>query len=50
MSHFEGKVVNRASREMLGRIPGVSQEKRPAFQRLLLPEYISNEILQYLIK
>ena len=30
-------------------IPGES-EKRPAFERLLLPEYISNYDLQYLIK
>ena len=29
-------------------IPGESK-KRPAFERLLLPEYISNDILQYLI-
>ena len=28
----------------------VSQKKRPAFERLLLPEYISNDILQYLIR
>ena len=28
----------------------VSQKKRPAFERLLLPEYISNDILQYLIE
>ena len=30
-------------------LPGESK-KRPAFERLLLPEYISNDILQYLIK
>ena len=30
-------------------LPGES-EKRPAFERLLLPEYISNDDLQYLIK
>ena len=28
----------------------VSQKKLPAFERLLLPEYIINDILQYLIK
>ena len=28
----------------------VSQKKRPAFGRLLLPDYISNDVLQYLIK
>ena len=28
----------------------VSQKKRPTFERLLLPEYISNDILQHLIK
>ena len=28
----------------------VSREKSPAFERLLLPEYISNDILQYLIE
>ena len=28
----------------------VSQKKRPAFERLLLPEYISNDISQYLIE
>ena len=28
----------------------VSQKKRPAFERLLLPDYIRNDILQYLIK
>ena len=28
----------------------VSQKNRPAFERLLLPEYISNDILQYLTK
>ena len=28
----------------------VSQKKRPAFEKLLLPEYISNDIWQYLIK
>ena len=33
-----------------GRIPGQSKKKRPAFERLLLPECISNDILQYLIK
>ena len=27
----------------------VSQKKRPAFERLLLPDYISNDNLQYLI-
>ena len=32
------------------RLYRVSQKKRPAFERLLLPEYISNDILQYLIK
>ena len=30
-------------------IPG-EPKKRPAFERLLLPEYISNDILQYSIK
>ena len=30
-------------------VPGESK-KRPAFDRLLLPEYISNNILQYLMK
>ena len=25
-------------------------QKRPAFERILLPEYISNDILQYLIE
>ena len=30
-------------------VPGKS-EKTPAFERLLLPEYVSNDILQYLIK
>ena len=30
-------------------LPGESK-KFPAFERLLLPEYISNDILQYLIK
>ena len=30
-------------------IPGESK-KRPAFGRLLLPDYISNDVLQYLIK
>ena len=28
----------------------VSHKKRPAFDSLLLPEYISNDILQYLIE
>ena len=28
----------------------VSQNKRQAFERLLLPEHISNDILQYLIE
>ena len=28
----------------------VSQEKHPEFERLLLPEYIINDILQYLIE
>ena len=28
----------------------VSQKKRPAFEWLLLPEYASNDILQYLIQ
>ena len=27
----------------------VSQKKRPAFGRLLLPDYISNDVLRYLI-
>ena len=33
---------------MIFNLPGESK-KRPAFERLLLPEYISNDILQYLI-
>ena len=28
----------------------VSKKKRPAFERVLLPKYISNDILQYLIE
>ena len=31
-------------------IAGASKKKRPAFEKLLLLEYISNDILQYLIK
>ena len=36
--------------KLLQYIYWVSEKKRPAFERLLLPEYISNDILQCLIK
>ena len=36
-------------RQILETVPGDSK-KCPAIERLLLPEYISNNILQYLIE
>ena len=30
-------------------LPG-EKKKRPAYERLMIPEYISNDILQYLIE
>ena len=32
------------------RYTGSVEKNRPAFERLLLPKYISNDILQYFIK
>ena len=34
----------------LGTFVSTDSPKRPAFERLVLPEYISSDILQYLIE